>query len=121
DDGQITRGLAIGHGARLEDEPVPSVMGMGKLVDESGLPDAGFADNGDDLAAAVAGERKGSTNLLDLGAAPDEAGQSAGVSRTESRPLTARPGESVDLHGLGQALDRDGPAVRDLNVAFGEV
>jgi hypothetical protein len=39
----------------------------------------------------------------------------------ESGPLGARPGEFEDLNGVRQALDRDRPTGRDLNVAFGEL
>ena len=42
DDRQVAGGLAIGHGARFQDEPVLNLVGVGELVDEAGLPHAGF-------------------------------------------------------------------------------
>ena len=42
DDRQVAGRLAVGHGARFQDEPVLRAVGVGELVDEAGLPHAGF-------------------------------------------------------------------------------
>ena len=59
--------------------------------------------------------------LLDLGVAADEARQSPRGGSVEPGPLRARSGELVDLHRFRQALDRDRPASRHLDVALGEL
>jgi hypothetical protein len=56
DDGQVAGRLAVGHGARFQDQPVLSAVGVGDLVDEAGLPHPGLPDDGDQLAAAVVRE-----------------------------------------------------------------
>jgi hypothetical protein len=120
DDGQVAGGLAVGHGAGFQDEPVLSPVGVGELVDEAGLPHAGFPHEGDELAVAIVGESERAADLLDLGVAADEPRQSPRGGRVEPGPLRARSGECVDLHRLRQALDRDRAPGRDLDVAFGE-
>ncbi len=48
-------------------------------------------------------------------------GESPRGGRVEAGPQGTRPGERVDLHRVRQALDRDRPPGRDLDVAFGEL
>ena len=121
DDRQVAGRLAVGHGARFQDEPVLGAVGVGELVDEAGLPHAGFPHDGDELAVAIVREGERPADLLDLGVAADEPRQSPRGGSVEPGPLRARSGERVDLHGVRQALDRDRPPGRDLHVAFGEL
>ena len=121
DDRQIAGRLAVGHGTRLQDEPVLSAVGVGELVDEAGLPDAGFPHDGDELAVAIVREGQRPAELLDLGVSADKPCESPRGGSVEPGPLRARSGERVDLHGVRQALDRDRPSGDDLHVAFGEL
>ncbi len=70
DDRQVAGRLAVGHGARFQDEPVLGAVGVGELVDEAGLPHAGFPHEGDELAVAIVGEGERAADLLDLGVRP---------------------------------------------------
>ena len=63
------------------------------------------------------GER--AADLLDLGVATDEARQPSGGCDMEPASLGAGSGERIDLHGVGQALDRDRSPCHDLYVTFG--
>jgi len=109
DDGHIAGCLAVGHGARFQDEPLLRAVRVGELVDEAGLPHAGFPHDGDELAVAIVREGERPADLLDLGVSADEPGQSPRGGRVEAGPLRARSGERVDLHGLRQALTATGP------------
>jgi hypothetical protein len=66
-------------------------------------------------------EGQGPADLLDLGVAADEPGQSPCRGGVEPGPKRARCGERVDLHGVRQTLHHDRPTGRDLNVALGEL
>jgi hypothetical protein len=90
-------------------------------VDEAGFPHPGFAHQGDELAVAIVGEGQRAAQLLDLGVAAHEPRQSPRGGRVEPGPLCARSGERVDVHGVGQTLDRDRAPGRDLHVALGEL
>ena len=61
-------------------------VGVGELEDEAGLADAGLADEGDDLAVALAARARAPAKLLHLGVAADEAGQPARRGCLEPRP-----------------------------------
>ena len=121
DDRQVAGRLAVGHRARLQNEPVLGAVGVGELVDEAGLPHAGLPHNGDELAAPIVREGERPAHLLDLGVAADEPRQSPRGGRVEPGPLRGRSGERVDLHRVRQALDRDRSPSRDLHVALGEL
>ena len=95
-------------------------MGAGELVGETGLPDAGFPHDGDELAVAIVREGQRAAELLDLGVSADKPCDPRGGS-VEPCPLRARSGERVDLYGARQTLDRDRPSGDDLHVAFGEL
>jgi hypothetical protein len=121
DDRQVAGGLAVGHGAGFQDEPVLGAVGTGELVDEAGLAHAGFPHEGDELAVALVGEAERAAELLDLGVAADEPRQPSNSRRVKAGPPGARSGERVDLHGVRQALDRDRAPGRDLHIALGEL
>ena len=87
DDRQVAGRLAVGHGARFQDEPVLGAVGVGELVDEAGLPHAGFPHDGDELAVAIVREGQRPADLLDLGVAADEPRQSPRGGRVEPGPL----------------------------------
>src|SRR5262249_9098925 len=120
DGGRVAGAVAEGEGARLQDEPVLGAMGVGELVHEAGLADAGFPHNGHELAATLAGEGERTADLVDLGVAADEARRPPGGGDVKPASLGAGAGEGVDLHGLGQALNRDRPPANDLHVALGQ-
>ena len=121
DDREVARRLAVGHGARFQDEPVLGPVGVGELVDEAGLPHTGFPHDGDELPVAILGEGEYPAKLLDLGVAADKSGEAPSSGCMEPGPQRARAGERVDLNGIRQALDRHRAPGRDLNVAFGEL
>src|SRR6185503_4653204 len=73
DDREIGRGLAIGNGAALQDEPALDAMGVSELPVEPGLADAGLADDRDDLAMAGLGPLQGLAELIHLTVAADKA------------------------------------------------
>jgi hypothetical protein len=79
-----------------------------ELVDQARLAHAGRADDGRDLTMAGAGVLQRAAQMLQLVVASDEAdeparggGLEAGARRPHARHL-------VDLHGLGEPLDRNG-------------
>ena len=100
DDRQPAGRLAVGHRARFQDEPLLSPVGVGELVDQAGLPHAGFSHDGDQLAVAFLREDERPAELLDLGVAADEPGQSPSGGGLQPGPLRARSDKRVELHRL---------------------
>ena len=83
-------------------------MRVRDLPDEPGLPDARLADDATTWPwPARPLERL--AELLQLGVAPDEAGQPAGGGRLEPRPRGAGPDQLVDLDGVARPLTGTGP------------
>ena len=120
DDRQVAGRLAVGDGARLQDEPAVDAMGVRDLPDEPRLPDPRLPDEGDHLAVAGAGPLEGLAKLLQLGLPPDEAGEAArggGVQPGARRP---GPDQLVHLDRRRQALHRHRAERLDLDVALGE-
>ena len=98
DDGEIGRGLAVGDGAGLQNQPAVGAMGVGELPVEAGLADAGLADHRDDLAVPGLRPLEGLAELIHLAVAADKAGQPPGGGGVQ--PGAHGPGadEFVDLH-----------------------
>ena len=120
DDRQVAGRLAVGHGARLQDEPVLGPVGVGELVEQPRLAHPGLADDRHQLTAPGAGLLEGPAELLDLGVAADEARQAAGRGRLEARSRRRRPRPLVDLDRLAKPFHRDGAQRLHLDVALGE-
>ena len=70
---QVARGLAIGHGGCLEDQPFLDPMRVRELVDQPRLAHAGLAHNGDNLAAASTSLTEDPAQVFDLSGAAHEA------------------------------------------------
>ena len=81
-------------------------MGVGDLPHQPRLAHAGLADQGHELAMPRGGAAERLAKLLDLGLAPDEAGEPPGGGGLEPRTQRARPEHLVDLDGRLQTLDR---------------
>ena len=120
DDGQVAGRLAVGHGARLQDEPVLGAVGVGELVEQARLAHPGLADGRHELTVPGASLLEALAELLDLGVPADEAGEPAGRRGLQARSQRADPGELVDLDRGGQALHGHGAQWGHLHEAFGE-
>src|SRR5437899_1887581 len=67
DDRQIRSRLAVGDRGALDDQAALHAVRVCEFVVEAGLPDAGFADDGDDLASPRLRMLDGLRELLHLG------------------------------------------------------
>ena len=105
---QVGRGLAVGDRAGFQDEPAVGPVGMGQLPEEAGLTDAGLADDGHDLALAPRRHLRGPPQTLHLRLPPHEAAEPAAGRGLDPGTGGAGAAQLVDLHRLGQALDRHG-------------
>jgi len=91
---------------------------MGELVDEARLAHPRFANHRRHLTVTVARELLRATELLELCVAADEPGQSALSACLKTGPRRARPRHLIDLHGVGESLDRHEAKRLHLNVAL---
>jgi len=66
-------------------------MGVGELVDEAGLADAGLAHDGNHLAMTDGGLAQDPAQVLDLGVAADEAREAPEGRRLQPCPRRPRP------------------------------
>ena len=85
-------------------------VGVGDLPDEPRLADARLADDRDHLAVARGRAPERLAELLQLGVAPDEAGQPARGRRVEPRARRPGAGQLVDLDRRLEPLDRHRPS-----------
>ena len=98
DDRQVAGRLAVGDRAGLEDEPALGAVGVGELPDEARLPDAGLADEGDDLAVARRRARPSARRSCSSSASRPTKRVSPRAAAAWSRDRErARPGQLVDL------------------------
>jgi len=93
---------------------------MRELPHEAGLPHAGLPHEGHDLAVAGVRLGEGLAQGLQLRLPAHEAGEAPGGGGLEAGAGGGGPEELEDLHGVGQALDRDGPQGGDLDEALGQ-
>ncbi len=66
-------------------------MGVRELPEQAGLPDAGLADDRDDLPATAPGEIERLRELRDLTRPADELGEPARGVRAEASTASLRP------------------------------
>src|SRR3972149_4507075 len=76
------------------------------------------AEEGHDRAVTGVRLGEGLAEGLQLRLPPHEAGEAPGGGGLEAGAGGGGPEELEDLHGVGQALDRDGPQGGDLNEAL---
>jgi hypothetical protein len=121
DERQERRGLPIGDGAALDDEPAVDAVRVGELPEETRLADTWLADDGHDLAVPCTGPLQGLAELLQLRVAPDEAGEAPGGGRLQPRAHGPGTDDLEDLDRGVQALDRSLPQGLHHNVAFRQI
>jgi hypothetical protein len=90
-----------------------------ELVEETRLPDARLADEGDYLTVALARALQRAPQLLQLSVAPHEPREPARRRAFEPRPHGARAHDFIDVDRLAHALDLDGSQRLDGDVALG--
>ena len=110
DHGQVAGRLAVGDGGGFENQPILHPMGVGELVDEPGLAHAGFAHDGDHLAATRASLFEHSAQVLDLGVAADEARKAAERRRLKRVRAAPAPVSSKISTGFGSPFTGTGPS-----------
>src|SRR2546422_6642793 len=96
-------------------------MRVGEFVDEPRLAHPRLADDRHQLTVTAAGQLLRSAEVLQFGVAADEPCQAAPGGRLEASPRRAGPHHLVDLHGVGEALDRHKAEWLHGDVAFHEL
>ena len=117
-DGRVGRGLRVGDGRRLQQQPALRAVRAGELPHQARLADAGFADDPDALPVAGAGAIEETVEVAQLLLAAEEPGEGA------RRRLQTRGGRGAeqleDLDRQLEALDGHRPVRGDLDVAVGQ-
>ena len=119
DDGEVGRGLAVGHRGALQHPPALRAVGVDTLIDQAGLAHPRFPHQGDHLAMA------GLRLLPGPGAAPPApcCRPTKGVSPRAAAACKRRrsalaPDQLEHLDGLRQPLHRHRPQGGDLHQAL---
>src|SRR5262245_17095793 len=98
DDGEVGRGLVVGHRAAFEDEPAGHTVGVGELPEEAGFAHAGLADDGHHLAVTGTGLLQGLAQGLDLSLPSHKGGEAAGCGSLEAPARGSSANEFEDLY-----------------------
>src|SRR5262249_45985526 len=118
DDGEIGARLAIGHRGTLEDQPTLGAVRVSELPIKTRLANTWFPYDRYDLAMACTGLLERPPKLVELGVATDEACEATCGRRLETGARQARARHFIDVHRLGQPLDRDRPQWRHGHVTL---
>ena len=120
DDGEVRRGLAVGHGGGFEHQPPAAAVRVGKLPDQSRLAHAWLAHDRDELAVALARSPQRLPQQLDLRVTADEAREPARGSGVQPAPHRARARQLEDLDWCCHPLHRHRTARGYLHETLGE-
>src|SRR5215813_5917574 len=119
-DGEVGRGLPVGHGTRRHDPPLFARERVGKFPYESRFADTGIADDGHDLPVTGRGLIAKPSKLHELGVTTDETRQPAPRPRLETGSGHAGAGYLVDLDRFREPFHRHEPQGFHLDVALDE-
>ncbi len=106
DHGEVWRRFAVGDRSALKHKPSLRSVGLDKLIDQAGLPDAGLAHRSHHLAVASSCQLQHLTECLDLCLAPDKPGESTGDRRLQTSANGTGPDQLEHFHRLCHPLDR---------------
>ena len=119
DDGEVRRGLAVGHRGALQHPPALGVVGVDELIDQARLAHPGLADQRHHLAVPRPGLLPGpAVSAASSCCRPTKRREAPRRRCLQAPPDGTGPDQLKDLDGLGQPLDRHRPQGGDLHQAL---
>ena len=118
DDGEVGRGLAVGHRGALQHPPALGAVGVDELVDQARLAHARLPHQRHHLAMPGLRLCQGLVQGLQLLLPPHKAREPPRGRRLQAPAQRTGPHQLKHLHGLGQPLDRHRPQGVDLHQAL---
>src|SRR5262245_25339469 len=96
-------------------------MGMDKLIDQAGFPNARLTHQSGDLPMPLSSRLQCPTKLLHLGVAAHKPREAAGCRRLQARASASGRGDLEDLDWPLEPLDRPGPQSAAHDVTFNQL